>query len=401
VRILLVHNFYQSSAPSGEDVVFDTERQLLERAGHEVVTYTRANDDIDSSFGARAGAAADLFWSRRTYRELGALITRHRPEVAHFHNTFPLVSASGYRACRDAGVPVVQTLHNYRLVCPGALLLRDGKPCEDCIGRLPLPGVQHGCYRGSRTATALLTGMLAVNRARGVYSQDISRYLCLTEFARQRFVRGGLPADRLFVKPNTLLDPPAPGSGEGGYALYIGRLTREKGVHTLIDAWKDAPLPLKVVGDGALRAELEQRARESGAPVEFMGYRQKSEVYELLQAAQLLVIPSECYEGFPVTVLEGLASGTPMLVSRLGAMDELLTEGEHCMKFEAGNAARLASTLQSLLSNPARLKAMRSSNRATFEQHYTAERVITQLAGHYLEVNDLATKSGRQAAPAR
>jgi glycosyltransferase involved in cell wall biosynthesis len=383
MRILLVHNFYQSSAPSGEDVVFHIERQLLERAGHEVISYTRANDDIDSSFGARAGAAADLFWSRRTYRELGALVATQRPDIAHFHNTFPLVSASGYRACREQGVPIVQTLHNYRLICPGALLLRDGRPCEDCIGRLPLPAALHGCYRGSRVASALVTGMLATNRARGIYAHGVDRYLCLTEFGRQRFARGGLPANRLFLKPNTLLDAPAVGAGQGGYALYVGRLTPEKGVRSLIEAWRELQLPLKVVGDGSLRGELEQRVRESHAPVEFLGYRQKAEVYALLQAAQLLVIPSECYEGFPVTVLEGLATGTPMLVSRLGAMDELLTEGEHCMKFEAGNARALSHGVRALTADQGTLAAMRRNCVDTFRRLYTPERVIEQLLGHY------------------
>lgn len=383
MRILLVHNFYQSSAPSGEDVVFHIERQLLERAGHEVITYTRANDEIGSSLGSRMRAATDLYWSPSSYRDITRLLRERKPDVAHFHNTFPLVSVSGYRACQEHGVPVVQTLHNYRLICPGALLQRNGVPCEDCIGKLPTAAAIHGCYRDSRLGSALVGGMLAVNRARGVYRMDVNRYLCLTQFARTRFIRGGLPAAQLFVKPNTLLDPPGPGDGSGDYALYVGRLTREKGVATLIEAWRSVDLPLWIVGEGSLRAELEERARASGVNVRFLGLRTKSEVYDLLRSALLLMVPSEWYEGFPMTVLEALASGTPMLVSRLGAMDEVLTAGRHCQKFEAGNPDALRGALLQMLSDPDALAAMRTACRAEFDLKYAQSIVTQQAVDHY------------------
>lgn len=383
MRVLLVHNFYQSSAPSGEDAVFRNEQALLERAGHEVIPYVRGNDEITGALSSRLSAARDTFWSPRSHAQVSELVRTQRPDVAHFHNTFPLVSSSAWRACGALGVPVVQTLHNYRLVCPGAMLVRDGKPCEACIGTLPWQGVAHGCYRRSRAASAMVFGMLALDRARETYESAVDRYLCLTDFARERFIRGGLPASRLFVKPNTLPEPPAPGDGSGGYALFVGRLTREKGVRTLIEAWRHAPLPLKIAGDGALRAELEQQARESGAQVEFLGYRGRDEVYALLQRARMLVIPSECYEGFPVTVLEGLATGTPMVVSRLGALDELLTDRVHGRKFTAGQPDALLAAVRELHANEPAMASIRTNNRAEFDARYAPATVLRGLLAHY------------------
>jgi glycosyltransferase involved in cell wall biosynthesis len=386
MRVLLVHNFYQSSAPSGEDVVFRMEAELLRRHGQDVITYKRENDDIGRGLADRLDAARDLFWSQRSYREIRGLIQRFRPDVAHFHNTFPLVSTSGYRACRDARVPVVQTLHNYRLLCAGALLLRNGKPCEDCIGHLPIPAILHGCYRQSRVASALLAGSMMVNRARHVYTEDVDRYLCLTDFARERFVSGGLPVGKLFVKPNALLDPPDAGMHGDGYCLFVGRLSAEKGIRTLVEAWVGQTLPLKIVGDGALREELEARARQSNARVEFLGFRDKQDVYALMGAAKVLIIPSECYEGFPVTVLEGLASGAPMLVSRIGALDELLDDPANCRKFQPGIASSLAETLESMFGDPDHLADMRIRNRALFEQRYSPVAVMDQQLEHYRAV---------------
>lgn len=386
MRILLVHNFYQSASPSGEDIVFDNEFHLLQQAGHEVFCYTRHNDDISSSVTDKVYAAASLFWSRKTHRELTRMIKEHRPDVAHFHNTFPLISASGYAACKDHGVPIVQTLHNYRLICPGALLLRDGKPCEDCIGNSMFPAIQHGCYRHSRSATALITGMLNLNRIRGTYAHMVDRYICLTGQARQRMIRGGLPASKLTVKANVLRNPPAAGTGNGGYALYVGRLTTEKGVSTLINAWRNIEYPLKIAGDGALRATLENAVRQSNTMIEFLGFRPREEILRLMQQAQLLIIPSECYEGFPVTVLEAFATGTPLLVSRIGALDELIEDSVNGRKFAPGDAAALQQAALQMLADPGALQMMRIANRLLFEKQYAPAQAIVNLESIYRDV---------------
>ena len=383
MKILLGHNFYQSSSPSGEDQVYVAERAMLERAGHEVIPFERRNDDITHGFGDRLRAAADATWSVSTHREISRLIALHRPDVAHFHNTFPLISPSAYAACQAAGVPVVQTLHNYRLICPGALLMRAGRPCEDCVGTNLLPSVRHGCYRQSRVATVAVASMLGIHRVRGTYRRDVDQYICLTEFARQNMIRGGLPAERITVRPNYLLDPPTAGTGDGNYALYVGRLSTEKGVATLINAWQGIGLPLKVAGDGPLRAELQQLCSAANVRVQFLGLVSRAEVAALMQQATFLVIPSEWYEGFPVTALEAFATATPLIVSNIGALAEIVRIPENGLSFEPGDAGALHDRVQEIMRDPGRLQAMRIANRALFEHSFAPARALPSLEAVY------------------
>ncbi len=384
MRILLGHNFYQSSAPSGEDVVYHSERALLAHAGHEVICFERHNDDISTSLAGRAVAGVGSLWSRRSYRDLRTLLTRTRPDIAHFHNTFPLITASAYRACYDAGVPVVQTLHNYRLLCPNGLLLREGRACEDCIDSSLVAAIRHACYRNSRLASAAAAAGLQLNRALGSYSRYVDRYIALTAFAKARFVRGGLPAERITIRPNALCEAPLSGSGAGGYALYVGRLTPEKGAETLLRAWQtiDA-LPLKLAGDGALRESLQAHYHKPN--IEFLGLRRRSEVWELMRDATVLIIPSQCYEGLPLTLLEAFASATPVVVSAIGALDELVTDPLNGRKFTAGDPASLRSAVLGLLADREGLERARQYNRRSFEQHYSAESALASLHAVYAE----------------
>lgn len=384
MRVLLGHNYYRSSAPSGEDIVFRTERALLERNRVEVIPFERFNDDIDeSTLGKRVRIALDTAWSERTYRELRGLITKTRPDVAHFHNTFPVISPSAYAACQDEGVPVVQTLHNYRLICPGALLMRNGAPCEQCVGTNLLPALRHCCYRGSLPATGALVWMLTSNRRRGTYRRLVNRYIALTRFAADRLIAGGLPADRVEVKANFISAPPASGGDIQNYAVYVGRLGEEKGVRTLLRAWQDlTEIPLKVIGDGPLRSELEGYAQSRGLPVEFLGFRLQQEVLKLVGAAMLQIVPSEWYEGFPMVVLEAYACGTPVIASRIGSLEEIVTEevGGH---FRPGDAHDLVKAVRTIIGNRDRLMRMRRGARSLFEEKYSAEKNYVELMGVY------------------
>ena len=384
MRILLIHNHYKSASPSGEDIAFENEKELLESNGHEVITYNRFNDTIGTGLIKSSQAALSLFWSRQSYSDLDKLIKNNRPDIAHFHNTFPLISSSGYSACRSIGVPVVQTLHNYRLICPSALLLRDGKPCEKCINGSLLNSVRYGCYRNSKPASALVAGMLAINRTRKVYTNSVDHYICLTEFAKQRFIRGGLPEEKLTVRANALMNPPEIGKGNGNYALFVGRLSQEKGVSTLIKSWESIKiLPLKIVGEGPLFASLKQQASENNTRVEFLGFKTRKDVFELMRNATMLIIPSECYEGFPVTAMEGMACGTPMIVSAIGALDEILEAPRQCLKFQAGNAESLNENTLNLLNKPELREQMRAENRKSFEALYSPKQALSSLLNIY------------------
>ena len=390
MKILLAHNYYRSSAPSGEDTVFRNERTLLERNGIEIIPFERFNDDIDDSTVAkRIRLALNYAWSAKTYREISALICRTRPDLAHFHNIFPLISPSAYAACRDAGVPVVQTLHNFRFVCPGAMLTRNGRPCEECLGSSLLPALMHRCYRDSSAATLSQVWTIASNRRRGTYRNIVNHYIALTAFAAGRLVAGGLPAKRMSVKPNFLPDPPPAGSGEGGYAVYVGRLAEEKGVRTLLSAWRSFPdLPLKMAGDGPLRQELADMIGREGLNVELLGTLDRVELVDIVGGADMQIVPSECYEGFPLVILEALACGTPVVASRIGSLDEIVSEGITGVKFAPGDPASLTGKVGGLLANRQRLGVMRRRSRALFENNYTAEINFINIMEIYRRVLD-------------
>ena len=382
MKILVCHNAYQQ--PGGEDEVVRTERRLLEERGHDLVPFTRHNDEIERM--AALSVAGATLWSRATRRDLARLLKRERPDIVHCHNTFPLISPSAYYAARDAGTPVVQTLHNYRLVCSNAQLFRDGGPCEDCVGKsLPWPGVLHACYRDDRRASAVVVAMLGLHRALGTWSRLVARYIALTEFARRKFVEGGLPADRIAVKPNFLHPDPGPGRGDGGFALFVGRLSEEKGIETLLRAWEGIDdVPLRIVGEGPL-APLVREAAERTGSVRWLGRLPQEEVQRLLGEARCLVVPSRWYEGFPRVVVEAYARGTPVVASRLGGLAEIVDGRRTGRLFRPDDADELARAVRSI---DAEAGALRAAARAEFEARYTAEASYRTLMRIYAEARE-------------
>lgn len=380
MKILLVHNFYQH--PGGEDVVFAAERELLTQGGHTVSSYTVSNDEV-AQF-SKIGLAARTLWNARQARQLRSLVREQDAEVVHFHNTFPLLSPAVYGAVRSAGAATVQTLHNYRLLCANALLFRDGHVCEQCLGRLPVPAVRYRCYRGSLGASTTVAAMQVVHRALGTYERQVDAFIALTDFARDKFSAGGLPADRLHVKPNFLNADPGPGAGGGGYALFIGRLTPEKGVRTLLRAWQELglTLPLKLLGDGPLSAEVAQAARETPG-VEWLGQRPKAEVLELARAAECLIFPSEWYEGFPMTLVEAMAVGLPVIASRVGSMQSLIDPGRTGLHFTPGDAHDLATQVRAFLAGDR--QQMRRQARLEFVSRYSSAENLGQLMYIYAQ----------------
>ncbi|MBI2799510.1 MAG: glycosyltransferase family 4 protein [Gammaproteobacteria bacterium] len=374
MKLLLIHNFYRTSSPSGEDIVFQNELRLLQRHV-DVVLYSKFNDEIDeSSLPKRLRLARDGVWANAVYHDLVNLIDKERPQLAHFHNTFPQISPSGYAACRHRNIPVIQTLHNYRLVCPNGLLLRDEAPCELCLRGSLISALRYRCYRGSAAATAAVVSMLSINRMLGSYRNNVDTYIALTEFSAQKMVAGGFPLDRIQVKPNFLPDPPEVGSyPRGRHAIYVGRLTAEKGVWTMLKAWQQVKgCRLQVVGDGVLRGELARYTEEHHLDVEFLGRRERHEVLALVKAATVQVIPSICYEGFPMVVLEAYACGTAVLASRIGGLAEVVREGHTGRLFKPGDIDDLAAVLNDMMSGD-QCAALGRAGRREFENKYTEE----------------------------
>lgn len=386
MRIIVLHTHYQQ--PGGEDQSVAAEVALLREKGDEVQPLTFHNRDLEGLPSWKQ--AALTLWNREAYCRVREAIRAQRPDIVHIHNTFPLASPAVVHAAKAEGVPVVMTLHNYRLLCVNALFFREGRVCEDCLGRLPWRGVVRGCYRGSPLASGVVAAMLTTHRALGTWARGVDVYIALTEFARRKFMEGGLPAEKIVVKPNFVHPDPGPGEGKGGYALFVGRLSPEKGVRTLLRAWERLKgIPLKIVGDGPLRAEMEDLVRGGGLEgVEMLGRRPREEVLGLMREAGVLVFPSECYENFPMTVAEAFACGLPVVASRLGAMAGIVEDGRTGLLFAPGDAEDLAAKVAWLFSHPEELARMRREARAEYEAKYTAERnyqLLMEIYGQALE----------------
>ncbi len=404
MNILLVHNQYQQ--PGGEDTNFHAEKRLLGDAGHRVIEYSRHNDEI-ARYGLwqKATLVPRTVWAWDSYREIKTLVERERPDVAHFHNTFPLISPAAYNACRESGVPVVQTLQNYRLLCPGATLLREGRVCEACLGkRFPGPGILHACYRDNRPASVAVAALLGIHNTLRTWENQVDVFIAVTEFARRRFIEGGLPAEKIVVKPNVvypdpLLPPRRPASVRGGlperpYALFVGRLSPEKGLRTLIAAWGklNARVPLRIVGDGPLRPELE--ASVNGArSVRFEGHLEREDVLDSLNRARFLVFPSEWYEGLPLAITEAFACGVPVIASRLGAMEEVVEAGKTGLHFTAGDPEDLAAKVEWAWKHPSEMEAMGRRARVEYETQYASRPNYELLMEAYHRARPVAQKA--------
>jgi len=364
---------------------------LLESRGHAVKRY----EDHNSRIGSGLATAVNSIWNHASYRRLRTLAEAWRPNVAHFYNTFPLISPSAYYAARNQGAAIVHELGNYRLLCPGSLLMRDGVVCEECIERRSFaPALKHACYRNSRMATASVAGILGVHRMLGTWQEAVDAYIAPSEFARRKFVEGGLPTERIFVKPPMLLPDPGIGSGEGGYFLYTGRLALEKGIHTLAKAWADlSNLQLHIAGDGPLAAIPWPEG------VTLHGHQCRDELYALLKNAQALIVPSLSYEIGPLTLLEAFACGTPVIASNLGSMAERVRHGYNGLLFRPGDAEDLARQVRWVFDHPEELRAMRANARREFEEKYTVERNYNLLMAIYEQaIANAQRRTGERAA---
>ncbi len=375
MRVLVAHNAYQQRG--GEDMVVDAEVALLREHGHDVELLHRHNDELASL--PAAAAAMQTLWSARTGDELRALVRRFRPQVVHVHNTFPLLSPSLYWACAAERIPVVQTLHNFRLACPQAMFLREGRICEDCLGRTPLPALRHACYRNSRPQTAVLVGMLALHRALGTWRDKVAVYIALNEFCRRKFVAAGLPEDRMVVKPNFVASPVPADTHRSGF-LFVGRLSEEKGIATLVRAWRQAALDadLLVAGAGPQRDMLD------GVPhLTPLGALPLAEVQALMPRSLALVLPSIWYENFPRTLVEAFGAGLPVIASRIGALAELVSDGQTGLLFDAGDASSLATRLAWAQAHPTEMRQMGLRARAVYEAEFAPQRNLEQLLAIY------------------
>jgi len=379
MKILQLHNRYQ--IVGGEEGVVQAEKALLESNGHQVHLLEVTNDDL-IGIKAKLDAAIGAIYSQGSKRQVFAKLRSFKPDLVHVHNFFPLLSPSVYDACQEAGIPVVQTLHNYRLICPKAMLFRDGQVCEVCVGKsVAIAGIQSGCYRASRSQTAVVAAMLAYHQWRGTWRNRVTTYIALTEFQKQKLIAGGIPESKIQVKCNFVQMPDLVSVPREDTILFVGRLAEEKGVIDLIAAYAESQnlgqeLPsLKVVGNGPLKAELTAQVEKLGLAdrITFLGRQDKSQVLNLMQRSSLLVFPSIWYEGFPLTLAEAFACGLPAIVPNLGSMAEIVTSGVTGFHFVSRDANDLAQVIQAAIADKILLQECSTQARNAYERNYTAE----------------------------
>ncbi len=386
MKILLAHNSYQQRG--GEDATFEKERDLLKQHGHDVLEYRRSNFEATAFTGAlnRIALAKNTVWSSSTRNEFGALLEREKPQIVHVYNTFVMISPSIFSACREAGIPVVQTLQNFRLSCPAGDFFREGHICEQCDQLGLLSSVSHACYRDSRLTTATVAFMLATHRLNHTWTNLVDHYIALSQFACRKFSETHLPTHKLTVKPNFVHPDPGERKQAGDYALFVGRLSREKGLRTLLSAWHLLPtsLPLRIVGGGPMSEQLQNEATERQlSSVSFLGILPNDAVMEMIRGAKLLIFPSECYENCPTTIVEACACGVPVIASRLGAMAEMIEDQRTGLHFRPNDPGDLADKVMWAWSHETEMAAMGHNARAEYEAKYTAEKSYEMLMDIY------------------
>lgn len=381
MRILSIHNRYQIRG--GEDESREAEEQLLRDHGHHVEVYEENNDRVSQLGHLRV--AARTIWSAESYHQVRKILQQSDYDLVHVQNFFPLISPSVYYAAQTEGVPVIQSLRNYRLLCTNGFLFREGKVCEDCLNyTFPLPAIHHRCYRDSLAGTLTVSGMQIVHRMLETWTKQVNLFITLTEFSRKKFIQAGFPADKIVVKPNFIAQDSGVGKGTGEYAFYVGRLSPEKGIETLLSAWKilGNSMPLKIVGDGPL-SELVQQVAANNPKIEWLGRQPLEQVYQLIGEAKFLVFPSLWYETFGRVAIEAFAKGTPVIAANIGAIAELIQDQKTGLLFPPGNPQELAEKVQWTLSHPQQLQQMRIQARSEFEAKYTADKNYQQLINIY------------------
>lgn len=379
--MLIVHNSYQLTG--GEDVLVESERSMLVGAGHKVETLVVSNNEVQST-ADKISVASNLVRGRSNITsEFRDTLSRFRPDVVHVHNFFPLLTNAVHSAARDAGFPIVQTLHNYRLFCAAGTFLRRGEICELCVSRSNIHAITNRCYRNSLVGSAAVALFQRIAVKGNGLVTDVDCFIALTNFARDKFIECGLPPERIAVKPNFVRSGPTVSVAQSTkpQVLYVGRLSKEKGVHVLVEAWREIPdFQLIIAGDGPERAALENMAMPN---VHFLGHCNRAQVTELMQSSRLLVMPSLCYEGCPLSMLEAMAESLPVVASNIGALGEIIQSGVNGETFKPGDASDLIAVLRKILADPCHLDRLRSGARKAFERSYSEEVNLSQLEGIY------------------
>ena len=391
IKVLLVHNRYQ--LPGGEDLGFDSEVRMLRENGHEVIEYVRKNNDIKNySFPQKILFPKEMTWSQRTYEEISKILIDKKPDIAHFHNTFPLISPSAYYACQKFNIPVVQLLNNYRLICPGGFLFRDDKVCEDCISKSLMESVKNRCYKNSYLLSSSLAMMIKFHRIKNTWFSHVNKYISLSEFSKNKYVEAGFKANQIFVKSNFIEKDPLKRNKYDNHVLFFGRLSREKGPHIFIKAAENlinTKIKFRIIGNGPMDKELNNYVlKKKITNVEFVNHISNSDIFNQIKSAKFVVIPMMWYEFLPRVLIETLACGVPIITSDIGVMANIVRNQINGLHFKVGDHKDLSKKIIKLFNDDLLVDKISKNNRDLYLSEYTKEKNYQKLINIYNEVLD-------------
>ncbi|GIM33801.1 glycosyltransferase family 4 protein [Paraclostridium bifermentans] len=384
-NVLMAHNYYQ--VPGGEDTVFHNEVKMLEKNGHKVTKYTRHNDEIKVGLINKLKLGIDTIFSFKTYKEVKKLIDENDIDVVHVHNTLPLISPSIYYAARAKHVPVVQTIHNFRLLCPGATFTKKGQICEDCINKGLGQALKNRCYRNSFSQTLIMYAMLKIHRLMGTYKKI--NYIVLTEFNKNKLLNLVNNEERVYVKPNFIEKREQLSRILENYFVYIGRLDEIKGIKFLIESWKNISdeINLYIIGDGPEKENIERFLKENNVSnIKLLGFMERSKAFKIIEKSRAIIVPSMWYEGFPMTITESFSLGVPVIGSKLGNIESIIDDRYNGLLFNANNSKDLIHLVEKLFYNEDLNKELGNHAYKTFYDYYTDEENYKILQKIYIKL---------------
>jgi len=391
MKILVAHNRYRYRG--GEDTVVDAEVDLLRRHGHEVLVYLRDNEELTRM--KNHCAALQTLWSHKAVADVTTLSEKFRPELIHSHNTFPLISPSLYSVAKQLNIPVIQTLHNFRLICPQATLLRNGVQCEDCVGNLPWRAIVHRCYRNSLSQSAVSSSMIMLHRLLRTWHTKVTRYIVLNQLCRDKFIAGGLPFDLLRIKPNFVDSANEPEWVHRSGGIFIGRLSEEKGLKVLAEALSQLPdSQIDIYGKGDLQTYV-----EATRGFNYKGFRDPIELQACLRKAAYLVVPSTGVESFGLVAIEAFAAGTPVIASAHGGLREIVVHGKTGLLVEPANSDALARAIAFAEDHHYEMKIMGRAARHAYLSRYTPDINYRLLMSIYREAVESMARIPSHALP--
>lgn len=395
MNIIQIHNDYKIFG--GETKVVKNEKRLLVEKGHKVLQFLDSNKRIDD-FNAldKIKFIKNVFYSKESYNNLHNIIIKFKPDVIHIHNVFPLISPSVYYCAKDDNVPVVQTIHNFRFLCPNGLFLRNGQVCELCKNGNYTPAVRYGCYKNSYFFSGLYAAIIKYHRMHNTFYDKIDTLVALSEFSKRKLIEGGFDHRKIVVKPNFLLQSGIENNFNRklDYFIFIGRLSKEKGIYNLVEAVRNfTKQKLKIIGNGE-ELEIIKNVINTNKlnNIELLGFIDGPRKYKLLTEAKALIFPSIWYENFPMTILEAYSMGTPVIASNIGSLPEIVQDKKTGLLFNSGDPEDLANKIEWAWNHPREMADMGKKALKEFELKYTAEKNYQMLMDIYLKAIENKSK---------